>query len=587
MSGGGSGKPQTVNQTNEPWPGAKNYTLQLYQRAADALNRTTMDAAPVNYAGPTGAQLGANQGVIDWANANMGKGGVVNPAIANIMATMNMGTQKLGQAGPTYESMPGFNPMNFATPAATDSFNPKTFDGSMFGFNAQGYKPMPGFNAQGFNATGFGTAPGFSYNGTSFNPTGAYGADTSAAVDQFAGAAPQLSGTDELTAAINAAMAPLQRNLEENILPQAKLSGVETGTYGGDAQGLEMSKLIRDEFAKPMSDTIGNLVYQNMGRKEGLQSQQYMQRYGAGAEATQNSFSRMLQDAMQGKQLTAEQQQLMNQLGFSDVQSLRDYGSKNTEMLNSMGFQNTNMLNQLGLQDIGQQRQLSADETQMLNNLGFSNISQLRDLMTQQTMNNNQLGLQDIMNQRGMNLSTADMLNKYGLQDIGQIRDLMAQQSQAKNAFNLNAYGLGNDFFSKMLMGQTAAGSAIPGMAQSGMQMDLMPLQALSGAGAEQQGWNQADMDAILKKWQAQNSGYWNGLNEFNSIMSGSPQSQLQTTSGGGQSTGGKLLGGAIGGSLLGAGAASSGLLGAGIAGGPMTWPLVIGGLLGMSMGLF
>jgi hypothetical protein len=396
-----------------------------------------------------------------------------------------------------------------------------------------------------------------------------------------------MTGTDELTAAINAAMAPLQRSLTEDILPNAKLSGVESGTYGGDAQGIELAKTIRDQFAKPMSDTIGNLVYQNMGRREDLQNQQYMQRFGAGAEATQNSFTRMLQDTMQGKQLTAEQQQLANQLGFSDTQSLRDYASKNTEMMNTLGLQDTSQRRALGLQDVGQQRQLSADETQMLNNLGLQNIGQLRDLMAQQTGANNQLGLQDIINQRGTNLGIADMLNKYGLTDISQLRDLSSQNTAGKNAFNLNAYGMGNDFFSKMLTGQTMAGSALPGIGQSGMQMDLMPLQALSGAGAEQQGWDQASLDNILKQWQANQAAPWQGLSEFSQIMSGAPMAQSQTTTGGGGSTAHNLLGGAIGGGLLGAGAASSGLLGASIAGGPMTWPIAIGALLGSAMGIF
>lgn len=586
--GGGTSTPakQVVQQSNEPWAGAKNYTLELYQRAADALHRTTMDPAPVGYAGPTQPQIDANNMGINWANANMGKGAQLDPVMAMLTEAMGGANSSATRPLPQYQPMPNFNPMNFLTPAASPSFNPKTFDGSTMPFNPQGYAAT-GYGAMpGFSAQGFGQMPGFDYKATTFNPVGNYGSNVSGQVDQFAGAAPQLGGTDELNAAISAAIDPLQTRLLEDIIPNAKLSGVASGTYNGDASTLDMAKLIRDEFAKPATNIAGQMAYENMARREGLQSQQYMQRYGAGAEATQNSLSRMLQDVMQGRQLTAEQQQQLNQLGLQDVGQQRQLTADEAQMMNQLGLTDVQQLRDLQASQSQMMNQYGFGNTQMMNNLGFQNISQLRDLMTQQQMNNNNLGLQDIINQRGMNLSTADMLNKYGLADMSQLRDLTSQNSQLGNAFNLQAYGLGTDAATKNLTAQTAAGSLWPQLLQSRMQLDTLPMQMLSSLGGEQQGWNQASLDQILKQWQAQQAGPWQGLNEFNAIMQGVPMSQSQVTNT--SSSGGGIKGalaGAGGGALLGAGAMSSGLFGAAMAANPATWPILLaaglGGILG------
>lgn len=125
-----------------------------------------------------------------------------------------------------------------------------------------------------------------------------------------------------------------------------------------------------------------------------------------------------------------------------------------------------------------------------------------------------------------------------------------------------------------------------PGLLQQGYQTGLMPYDTLGQAGTTQQGWNQAQLDELLQKWNAQQQAPWAGLQDYKAAVEGgnfSNSTQTQTSTGAGGAS--SVLQGALGGAGLGAMLGNSSLFGGltGAALGP--WALggaAVGGLLGL-----
>lgn len=130
--------------------------------------------------------------------------------------------------------------------------------------------------------------------------------------------------------------------------------------------------------------------------------------------------------------------------------------------------------------------------------------------------------------------------------------------------------------------------SQVPVLAQQGHQLNLLPADIYGQIGAQQQMWEQDQLDQNYQRWTQAQQAPWQGLPEYASIVSGVPSfgSSIQTTRGG-PSTLNNVLSGAIGGGAMG-GAAGMGFggltAGAGM-GAFAPWMLggaALGGLLGI-----
>lgn len=89
-----------------------------------------------------------------------------------------------------------------------------------------------------------------------------------------------------LTGAINSAIQPIQQNLTEKILPQAKLNAVGSGVYGGDASSIAIGQAINDNYTTAATNAASQLAYQD-----------YENKLGIGATAANGYFDRQLQGA--------------------------------------------------------------------------------------------------------------------------------------------------------------------------------------------------------------------------------------------------------------------------------------------------
>jgi hypothetical protein len=92
---------------------------------------------------------------------------------------------------------------------------------------------------------------------------------------------------------------PMLQNLQEKIIPQAKLNAVGSGTYGGQAGDFGMAQTINDNYTRDATNAMTNLAYQD-----------YNQRFQTGAQGAQSYFDRALniqdkniQNGLQGASL--------------------------------------------------------------------------------------------------------------------------------------------------------------------------------------------------------------------------------------------------------------------------------------------
>lgn len=89
------------------------------------------------------------------------------------------------------------------------------------------------------------------------------GAYTAPANDQFT---PTNLATD---AAINAAIDPVKRNLNENILPSLASKAIQDGAYGGSRYFTDMGKQVNDNFTREAANIAATMQYNEGVRQEG------------------------------------------------------------------------------------------------------------------------------------------------------------------------------------------------------------------------------------------------------------------------------------------------------------------------------
>lgn len=92
--------------------------------------------------------------------------------------------------------------------------------------------------------------------------------------------------------------------------------------------------------------------------------------------------------------------------------------------------------------------------------------------------------------------------------------------------------------WAKLNAGTTlGAASALPGIEQSGYNLGLTPLQTMGGMADLTQGWNQASLDDMFRRYQMNQGAPWQGLDQYSGILQGlaglgGTSSTSQTSSG-------------------------------------------------------
>lgn len=137
----------------------------------------------------------------------------------------------------------------------------------------------------------------------------------------------------------------------------------------------------------------------------------------------------------------------------------------------------------------------------------------------------------------------------------------------------------------ELLKLEQAAALTAPELQNLGVQQQLLPSQILGSAGQRERLFAQDSIDEAYQRYLLSTQTPFAGLDQYASIVAGTPSGQTSTLtgprSGGGGGSG--VLSGALGGAGLAYGAGSAGLLGAGALAGP---PGIIGGaILGGLMG--
>src|SRR6185295_12364433 len=105
------------------------------------------------------------------------------------------------------------------------------------------------------------------------------------------------------------------QNLQEKIMPQAKLNAVGSGVYGGDANDIGMRQAINDNYTQAATNAAGTLTYQDWANRMGL-----------GAQGAGDYFNRSLTQGTTNAGLTM--QQLMKNVDLLRQQQMTnaDYG---------------------------------------------------------------------------------------------------------------------------------------------------------------------------------------------------------------------------------------------------------------------
>jgi hypothetical protein len=219
---GGGGHTETVTkQDNTPWGPAQPALTDIYGQAKTAYDATPKQAYGGSYIAPQSqSTILAQMLGQQLAGKSMGLGDQVNKTASDLFGHLNSGL----------------------TTARNTATNPGTI-------------------------------------GAISSPTGEAG-QFSDYINKFIGgtANPLLAQQGQ------ALLDPLLQNLQEKIIPQAKLNAVGSGTYGGDANNIGLSQSINDNYTRDATNAMTNLAYQD-----------YNQRFQTGAQGAQDFFNRSLQ----------------------------------------------------------------------------------------------------------------------------------------------------------------------------------------------------------------------------------------------------------------------------------------------------
>lgn len=185
--------------------------------------------------------------------------------------------------------------------------------------------------------------------------------------------------------------------------------------------------------------------------------------------------------------------------------------------------------------------QLNGDWLNPSTNPYIANVAQAALNPVQQAFDKNKLAVQD----------RAIMSGAYG----GARQDL--QENDLVDQFSKTAGDITNSLYFNNYNAERGRQQTSGNLLDQANQLSLAGPTALAGAGQVEQGWNQAALDAELKKWQMEQQAPWSGMSELASILgSGGFGTSVQEN----QQASNPLLGilqGAMGGASTGAGLAT------------------------------
>lgn len=312
---GGRSEPNvtTSTTTNEPSQFIQPHLTNLFGQANTAMDQT--NTAPFGgdlYAGPTDAQLiGQNMGINQAMNSDPGAG--ARQAEGTISARLA-------------SDIPNSGPGGFSMSAApqTERLGPQA--------NAQ----FQMTDLQGANNLGGARA-------------------VSQSINQLAGASPNVQG-ENLQAALAAGIDPIQRRLQEDILPQFRNQLVGSGAFDNSRAGFAGDRIVDENFIRPANEVAQGLIFQDYQQRQQNEQANYQQRTEIGANAAENFADRNLQDqgALRGQQL--QQGLSANQFSLQDWQQQQNLAANDVNAANQYANQQFSLANQLSQQDLGQQR---------------------------------------------------------------------------------------------------------------------------------------------------------------------------------------------------------------------------------------
>lgn len=409
------------------------------------------------------------------------------------------------------------------------------------------------------------------------------------------GPRPEFTSTDELAAAIQGWVAPMERQLRQQHIPQIQSAAVGQGAYGGARQQLLEQGALRG-FSDATTETAGRLGLEQLQHRERLEAQLYQQQVQNAMQAFLQGQDQRFADAARMDQIGLQSQMLGQQLMAQDLARQDALRQLEAARGDQIGFQQLMAQNQLGFQDAARMDALRQAELARGDQLGFQQLMQQNllgqqdlarqdtmlqaeaargdQMALQQLMAQNQLGQMEAARTQGMGFDQLMQQNLLGFQDQARMDQLGAQDLWDQRQRTLGAGTLDQQL--AMMM---------PQLEQAGLQSQLAPFQAMFGLGEMQQGLQQQGINERLMAQQQQLANLWDPLQQYAQIVGGTPWGgSVQRDQMGGPSQGQQAMMGALGGGMLGAGGAYALGAPATLAGlGP--WGLggaVLGGLLGL-----
>lgn len=207
-------------------------------------------------------------------------------------------------------------------------------------------------------------------------------------------------GGARLNTALEGAIAPVTRELTNNILPSIKSSALEAGAWTGDrAMGVLPTNAIA-EASRRMSEITGQLVYQGFQEEEArrLAAWQTTQEIGNQQSLGENQFNLGLFDSQNDFNLAAGNQGL-NLLGQLINAGVSTYGTRQNALLDAANMANDYNFNNRSL-DINSALDLFRADTDRTLGVADSRRqdAQIGNAIQQQSLNN-QAAQADILQQ--------------------------------------------------------------------------------------------------------------------------------------------------------------------------------------------
>lgn len=273
MSGGGT--PDRTTQVNEPWSGVQRYLTSNYGQASYLAGQRPQYFPGDTVVGPTEAEGNAWNSIFGFNDSVFG--GARSPQYGQATGALSSsltGQNNLGQL--SNGVMPG------AMTALGGAFQPSDISGRFDSINGpSGSIRDPSAVAGQIGQYGFGTSLNPNQMAPIFGQAG--GLDASGAYNRMLSGQPDYAGAQ---GAIDAANAPILRQLNEEIIPGLNARSTFTNNMTGGIKGLNTAM---PQIAQRMGENAQNIMNQEriraldqQERAAGAVSQGGMQAYGLG-----------------------------------------------------------------------------------------------------------------------------------------------------------------------------------------------------------------------------------------------------------------------------------------------------------------